>query len=39
MMDSNAPVGTIGLGLMGMALSMQLIDASIPVPATDGVAP
>jgi hypothetical protein len=39
MMDSNAPVGTIGLGLMSMALSMQLIDASIPVPTLDEVAP
>jgi 3-hydroxyisobutyrate dehydrogenase len=30
-MDSNAPIGMIGLGLMGMALSMRLIDASIPL--------
>jgi putative dehydrogenase len=30
-MDSNAPIGMIGLGLMGMALSMRLIDAKIPL--------
>ena len=28
-MDSNAPIGMIGLGPMGMALSMRLIDAKI----------
>jgi 3-hydroxyisobutyrate dehydrogenase-like beta-hydroxyacid dehydrogenase len=30
-MDSDAPIGMIGLGLMGMALSMRLIDAKIPL--------
>jgi 3-hydroxyisobutyrate dehydrogenase-like beta-hydroxyacid dehydrogenase len=30
-MDSDAPIGTIGLGLIGMALSMRLIDAKIPL--------
>jgi 3-hydroxyisobutyrate dehydrogenase len=30
-MDSDAPTGMIGLGLMGMALSMRLIDAGIPL--------
>jgi 3-hydroxyisobutyrate dehydrogenase-like beta-hydroxyacid dehydrogenase len=30
-MDSDAPIGIIGLGLMGTALSRRLIDAGIPV--------
>jgi 3-hydroxyisobutyrate dehydrogenase-like beta-hydroxyacid dehydrogenase len=30
-MDPDAPIGMIGLGLMGMALSMRLIDARIPL--------
>src|SRR5882757_5078107 len=30
-MDSGAPIGNIGLGLMGTALSRRLIDARIPV--------
>jgi 3-hydroxyisobutyrate dehydrogenase-like beta-hydroxyacid dehydrogenase len=31
MMDSDAPIAMMGLGLMGMALSMRLIDAKIPL--------
>jgi 3-hydroxyisobutyrate dehydrogenase-like beta-hydroxyacid dehydrogenase len=34
-MDSDAPIGMIGLGLMGMALSMRLIDAKIPLLGLD----
>jgi putative dehydrogenase len=30
-MQVNAPVGIIGLGLMGTALSERLIDAKVPV--------
>ena len=30
-MNSDAPIGMIGLGLMGMALSVRLIDAKIPL--------
>ena len=30
-MQPNAPVGIIGLGLMGTALSERLIDAEVPV--------
>jgi 3-hydroxyisobutyrate dehydrogenase-like beta-hydroxyacid dehydrogenase len=30
-MDADAPIGMIGLGLIGAALSMRLLDAKIPV--------
>jgi 6-phosphogluconate dehydrogenase (decarboxylating) len=32
MRDSDAPIGMIGLGRIGIALAMRLIDAHIPVP-------
>ena len=34
-MDFDAPIGVLGLGLMGMALSMRMIDAGIPVLGLD----
>ena len=34
-MTADAPVGIVGLGLMGIALSVRLIDAKIPLVGFD----
>ena len=34
-MTADAPVGIVGLGLMGIALSARLIDAKIPLVGFD----